>query len=367
MATVIKETLMEFDPTQLKAIEGATEAVKNGTPYYRIGGYAGTGKTTIAMYIANQTGLHYRGAAFMGKAASQLRKKGIKQSATLHRTMYDWDDDHERFRRKQSIDCQLLILDEGSTVPTDLWIDIKSFRVPIIVLGDPGQLEPIGEDAKLMNDPNIILEHIHRYEGSIAWFANQVRLGHSVPRMMNDEVQVKSKGVFLKDLFDDPPSVVLCGFNKTRVACNRQIREKKYGQYCASICDDERLICLRNDYKIGCFNGQMINVIQIVREGHSAKTGKYVIAKVQFDGEEITRNVKLWHGHLNKEKPVDWKKIPKGACVVDYGYATTVHKFQGSEEEDVMVIDEQCDLWSPVRHRYTAYTRAQKRLRVYID
>ena len=34
-------------------------------------------------------------------------------------------------------------------VPANLLRDLMSFEIPIIALGDPGQLEPIGEDNGL--------------------------------------------------------------------------------------------------------------------------------------------------------------------------------------------------------------------------
>ncbi len=353
----------DFDETQVKAYEGALNAIKTGKPFYRIGGYAGTGKTTIAKHIAIGSGLHFIGAAFMGKAASQLRLKGFAGSETLHSIMYEYSEQDDRFYKKSILNCQAIAIDEGSTVPPDLWADARSFKKFILVLGDPGQLEPIGDDAKLMHDPDIILEKIHRYEGSIAWFANHVRTSGNIPRMHNDEVQVKNKSKFMDDLFNDPPSVVLCGFNKTRVAINRQVRERK--RFREAIVVGERLIGLKNNRDVGIFNGQMLDVLEVYGIGRDRK-GEFTKAKVKMDDGRI-RNMRLWHGHLHQEKQLDWKKFPDMAAVVDYGYGTTVHKFQGSEDEDVMVIDEQCDLWSPVRHRYTAYTRAQKRLRVYLD
>lgn len=361
--------MIDFDESQVRAIESALKALKLNKAYYRIGGYAGTGKTTIAMHIAEQSKLAYKGAAFAGKAASQLRKKGIKNSETLHKTMYHYDDDTERFYRKSSIGCDLLILDEGSMVPSDLWEDALSFRVPIIVLGDPAQLEPIGsDDAKLMHNPDIVLEKIHRYEGSIAWFANQIRLTGNIPRIDNNEVSVLPKSRFMTDLKAEIPSVVLCGFNKTRVATNKVIRDMKFpGRYKKLINEGERLICLKNNRDLGIFNGQMMDVLNVEKDCQHSKWGTFSEARVRLDDDTV-KMLKLWHGHLDQEKQLDWRKLPEKIATVDYGYATTVHKFQGSEDRNVMIIDEQApDLWSPIRHRYTAATRAQERLRMYVN
>ena len=49
----------------------------------------------------------------------------------------------------------------------------------------------------------------------------------------------------------------------------------------------------------------------------------------------------------------------------DFGYALTVHKSQGSEWDNVMVIEQPCKYWSGRdwnRWLYTAVTRAKNRL-----
>ena len=48
----------------------------------------------------------------------------------------------------------------------------------------------------------------------------------------------------------------------------------------------------------------------------------------------------------------------------DYGYCLTCHKAQGSEWDNVVVVDQQCSFWEAWRWRYTAITRAAKGLRI---
>lgn len=363
-------TKEQFDETQIKAYDSALRAIAN-CQVFKIGGYAGCGKTTIAFAIARDSGLSYKGCSYIGKAVSQLRRKGLKDAQTIHRTMYEWDDSSETFFKKPHLNCQLLAIDEGSMVPTDLWNDVKSYHTggqglrAILILGDPGQLQPIGEDAKLMHSPDVLLEKIHRYEGSIAWFAQQIRLTGTIPRIDTPEVSVRSKAMFLKDLTGTfgLSTVVLCGYNKTRVATNRYIRSM-LGRV-DDITVGERLIGLRNNYQVGIFNGQMMEVLEATL-AHDRKYGKYTQAKVMLDDGNI-QSMKLWHGHLHVPGALDWRKCPERMAVVDYAYCTTVHKFQGSEMGHVMVIDEACDLWDQTRHRYTAATRAEERLQFYVD
>ncbi len=77
----------------------------------------------------------------------------------------------------------------------------------------------------------------------------------------------------------------------------------------------------------------------------------------------------IWTGCFHKEKTPDWKimrKFQGKSLVADYGNAMTVHKYQGSESKKVAILDEQAEkLWCPVRHRYTAVTRASEFMRMF--
>jgi exodeoxyribonuclease-5 len=264
-----------------------------------------------------------------------------------------------------SLGCDYLFVDEGSMVPIGLWDDLCSFNKPIIVTGDPGQLEPIGSDARLMHEPDIVLDTIHRYDGSIAWFANRVREDGHYPMSTGHDGEVS---IFTKDRFQNVYSmvkfdVILCGLNKTRVALNKWIRSLRFMATQPPIVPGEKLICLHNDRELGVFNG----LTMIVDKIH-AWSSDYSKVDVTFDDGRVKHELPLWHGHVASERQLDWRRFPKGKCIVDYAYALTVHKFQGSEDEHVAVLDEVPDGggWDMARWRYTAVTRASSRLTVFI-
>lgn len=349
---------------QIQAIDGAINAIRRNDRDYRIAGYAGTGKSTIMQYIVAESGLRIKTCAYTGKATNVLRQKGLRSSETIHRTMYEWDDHNERFVKRPTLGCDALAIDEGSMVPLSIWNDALSFRLPIIVVGDPGQLEPIGDDARLMHEPNIVLQTIHRYEGSIAWFANHVRLNNGdIPRINNEEVSVRSKTQVMNDISDPTIDVYLCGYNKTRVAMNRQLRKLRYPNDDHLLLNpSDKIIFLHNDRELSVFNGQSADIITVKADGSN-----WILADVQLDDGRIKHDLKIWNGHFHQVTQMDWRRYPKQMAIADYGYAVTVHKFQGSEDNRVAVIDEQCDLWDAIRHRYTAFTRARSHLRVYAD
>ena len=100
---------------------------KNGQEF-RLGGYAGTGKTTVIkalQYELRHIGAFSVVSAFTGKAVNVLQRKGVS-AQTLHSLMYDAQIDPEdgsvTFTRKSSLKSnpELVIVDEASMISTDL-------------------------------------------------------------------------------------------------------------------------------------------------------------------------------------------------------------------------------------------------------
>jgi exodeoxyribonuclease V len=114
-------------------------------PIYRLFGYAGTGKTTLAKHLAAHADGSVLFAAYTGKAAHVMRKKGCHDASTLHSLIYRCieTEDGPLFVLNHDSPlarATLLIIDECSMVDAQLADDILSFRVPVLVLGGPAQL-----------------------------------------------------------------------------------------------------------------------------------------------------------------------------------------------------------------------------------
>ena len=84
----------EFTPHQDDALKAVSDWMKakpgsNGTPQvFRLFGFAGTGKTTLATHIADDIDGEVKFAAFTGKAASVMRGKGCRGASTIHSLIY---------------------------------------------------------------------------------------------------------------------------------------------------------------------------------------------------------------------------------------------------------------------------------------
>ena len=84
MVTPHQDSALKAVADWLKAKPGAGST----PPIFRLFGYAGTGKTTLARHIADGVDGEVKYAAFTGKAASVMRGKGCHGASTIHSLIY---------------------------------------------------------------------------------------------------------------------------------------------------------------------------------------------------------------------------------------------------------------------------------------
>ena len=165
----------QFTPHQddaLKAVADWLKAKPGGgstPPIFRLFGYAGTGKTTLARHIADGVDGEVKYAAFTGKAASVMRGKGCHGASTIHSLIYrtresgDEIPNFDLWDEAPASKAELIIIDECSMVDPELGKDLLSFGVPLLVLGDPAQLPPIqGGGFFTEAEPDAMLTEVHR-------------------------------------------------------------------------------------------------------------------------------------------------------------------------------------------------------------
>ena len=79
----------EWSREQAEAIDQVGRWLKQGEPQvFRLFGYAGVGKTTLARHIAEGARGETAFAAFTGKAALVMRSKGCAGATTIHALIY---------------------------------------------------------------------------------------------------------------------------------------------------------------------------------------------------------------------------------------------------------------------------------------
>lgn len=377
---------MEFSKDQKYAIDRIVDWYTSYThklQSFLVGGAAGVGKSTIVSHLRDffpMARIHY--CAYTGKATTVLRHKlaeiGIDSSrvSTIHSLMYNPILNSNKeiigWERKQSSDIKadLIVCDEASMVPKEIYEDLTSYGIPILFVGDHAQLPPVSNfDFNLMNDPFVKLETPHRFaaDSPIVKLATKVRNGESIKygsygdgvykRRQKDVTPAIAANFFQsqQNMFGD--AMLLCGFNKTRVKLNQKMR-KQFG-YENLINIGERVVCLRNNKKtnIPLYNGSL-GTIKHVGTIHT-KAFKGV---VKMDGFEDHFRGVIYNDIFNSEKPELHKGRDRATQCFDYGYCLSVHKSQGSSWPTVVVFDEQCSLWDHDRWLYTAITRSEKEL-----
>lgn len=363
---------------------------KNG--FITVGGYAGTGKTTVTAIFRTLLKkqlpkLVVSFACFTGKASQVLKSKLLEQKAifkgdtigTLHSLMYkprvDKNGQIVGWKKVSAIDSDLIIIDEASMITQDMWKDIYSYGVPIIAIGDHGQLPPVGDSYCLMDKPDLRLETIHRHaaDNPILQVATMARTTGTIPfQDFSEAVRKVARGTeeaqyIVDKIFNsfNDNTLILCGRNSTRVKLNQQIRSRLDFTSDEPVIG-EQVICLKNNYKNlarPIYNGMIGKLIKL-----SLSDKHWYEAEILFHGEDISYQGKISKYQFHKEKYLAEVKGIHYSEIgdrFDFGYALTVHKSQGSQAERVLLFEEpsvywEDELWN--RWLYTAVTRAVKEL-----
>ncbi|MCY6379986.1 ATP-dependent DNA helicase [Hoeflea prorocentri] len=373
---------MQFSNQQDEALKAVSNWLSRGdSPLFRLFGYAGTGKTTLARHFAEEVDGDVQFAAFTGKAAQVLRSKGASNAKTIHSLIYrprgeEAVEDEETGktsiapmfslnRQSPVAQASLVIVDECSMVDEELGQDLMSFGTPILVLGDPGQLPPVsGGGFFTEHEPDYLLTEIHRQarDNPIVDLAMRVREGVDIGYGDWGRARVITKSDVTTELVLEADQVLL-GINRTRRRYNQRLRElrgfdAKYPQA------GDKLVCLRNDPAKGLLNGSLWQVMTSSRE--TVKPGINLLVKPEDDDmNRGSAKIKLLKAAFeDPDTEVPWQ-TKKRYDDFDYGYALTVHKAQGSQWDNIVLFDESFAFRdSRERWLYTAITRAAEQLTI---
>lgn len=373
---------MKFSPQQDAALKAVSDWLKAGDrQVFRLFGYAGTGKTTLARYFAEHVDGDVLFAAFTGKAAQVLRSRGASNAKTIHSLIYrprgeeavenettgktSMSPTFSLNRQSPVAKAKLVIIDECSMVDEALGRDLLSFGTPVLVLGDPGQLPPIsGGGFFTEHEPDYLLSEIHRQarDNPIIRLALDVREGREFMHGDYGAAKVIARGDVDQDLVLAADQV-LVGTNRTRRRFNQRLRELK-GFPSVTPQAGDKLVCLRNDPAKGLLNGSLWTVMTASRE--TTKPGvNLLVSPEEGDSDRGVAKIKLLKAAFeDPDTEITWQ-TKKRYDDFDYGYALTVHKAQGSQWDEIVLFDESF-AFRDTRQRwlYTAITRAAERLTI---
>lgn len=390
--------MITYNTQQLDAIQKAlrwffTDSYKDNL--FVIGGLAGCGKSTVVKVIIRMLGLTNDDVIFAtltSKASLVLRLKG-NPSNTIHKTFYSTYKKGKSFRfslKKQiNGNIRLIVIDEVSMVSLNMLNDIISFGIPVIALGDYGQLSPIfGGNIFDVRKPDVFLTMVMRQtdESGILDLATKARNGESIPlgKYKMSEVTTIEKIWGKIQVFD----LVLCYSNKVRRLYNSIIRKKR-GFTSTYPQKGEKVLCLVNNYNYEIayedipiyLNNGLMGIVQkdseIVNETGEIETCKLSFIPDFIDDTDYdhTFNIECFKEVFDQynidiskeafiEKMMDDdfdEDILGNIGMMDFGYCLTVHKSQGSEADNVLVLND--FIGSEANYNkwlYTAITRARK-------
>lgn len=415
---------------------------ENGRAWFTIHGPAGVGKTFLASEISDRFKHDYAGRiypmAYAGKAASVMRKKGMINASTIHSKIYlpasEADEEADELQKQldsgklegvelrrvirrleelrsptwalrspspfkyqiingyldELLGAALVILDECSQANIQIRQDLLSFKVPVLVLGDPFQLPPVEGGGAFDSDPDVVLTEVHRQalESPVLQLATMAREGKLPAPGKYGESLVTTRNRINKELALSVEQII-CGTNKSRRELNAEMRA--FLGFSGDFPQKgERIICLRNNRKEGLLNGEIFPVFEdtrnkpveddveddddeidendddeIIEVKETKEKRGFVWIKINADGVPVKVHRECFDGRHEYLKAWDHARR-SWANEFDFAYAITCHKAQGSEWESVLAFADMFR-WSKAKndfHRwlYTACTRASERV-----
>lgn len=299
-----------------------------------------------------------------------------------------------RFLRRDELDrpYDIIIVDEASMVTDDVLETLKRHGIPILAVGDHGQLPPVRGQGSLMARPDLRLEKIHRQaEGNpIIALSARVRKTGDIDDALEDGscftiLPRRGIGDWIAERFNparlecDPRTpagifgtTLVSWTNKLRCSLNHDIR-MALGTGQGPPSKGEVVVCLKNAPP--AYNGMRALLETECTPGGKQRT-PLLAADLWFTEDQFRlRGVSMSELQFYGEKTLDYEfarslnaSVLSLGALYDFGYAMTCHKMQGSQCPEVGVVIEPglMRMGQEDRSRwiYTAITRASERLTV---
>lgn len=411
-----------FSPDQEAAVESILEWVGSDREHFRLGGLAGTGKTSISALLPVLLGTgRIQFAAPTGRAASVLTRKLGTEARTLHSLLYLAESytthDEEcrcseghttrneanacvneegyllvcvrvgctcptqiNWRKRSEMMCEcygdylcalhmnpladILVIDEASMVGQTLYNDVCELPCRKIWVGDYGQLPPVMDGKGVLSENNLDakLTQIHRQSDNPAG-SNIVDLAHAVRYHGKTAAFAwTGEGVCIKRM---PIAKAKLKADPSRlVICwTNSTRVFQNNQMRAALGLPAGEVVVGD--KVICLRN---NREQKIFNGQMGMIAEIIAAtdfvyKVEIHMEDGN----VFRGDIVKAQFGQQKTLNDGyGNLFDFGYCITAHKSQGSEADEVVVLAEgfqDMGAGDP-RWLYTAVTRAKKQLTV---
>lgn len=340
-------------------------------------GLPGTGKTTVIRAIVRlfkQASMSFLLMAPTGIAAKRLSAVTGEPAATIHRT-FGYDGQSWEFNGRNKYGVAAVVVDELSMVDQELFYRILDALHPstmLVLVGDDAQLPSVGpgnvlrEMISCRKMPHVRLTQIFRQsaQSEIVQAAHKIDKGESpqldgkaefqfvsvqdedriVDFIVQAAVKLKARDAnfqVLSPKYDGTVGVHHLN-EKLRDALNPEGGQKQLKVGKQLFREGDRVMVVKNDYRLNVYNGDMGKLMSIDRES----------MRVRIHGV----------GAGAMDTMVDIPKVQAG-IMLRLAYAVTVHRTQGSEFDTVLMPIVRSQGRMLQRNLfYTAVTRAKKKV-----
>ena len=390
-----------------------------------IGGYAGTGKTTLIQTLQEEHGDDLLVVTPTGKAAVRVREAAGARAQTIHRWLYAVMEDEKtgalnwQTREMGTVErpgCGVLGVDEASMVGFEMFRDLYRFtremELNLVLIGDGFQLPPVESDVRFKDfsvfspelpaDYKVQLTEIVRQalDSPIVRCSRDIREGRW-PEEALGQLPTVSANNLISEMTRvwEGEGATICHRNTTRHTLNSSIREAR-GLPANQLQRREPLLVTQNNYRMEVYNGEVVDVdtlygplntdsipvtdrfrgascyvnfIQVGVRSPVLGPKKAVVCDREVFGtlgdvgphrarRECTYLLDSMR-HGGEDEEADMPVYLHS----NLGYTLTCHKSQGSEfPEALVIVEDSVRLNTPEGRRwaYTAITRAKKRIQV---
>ncbi len=366
--------------------------------YFYLGGFAGSGKSSLIPLIVDALGINPDKVvygSYVGNAALNMRRKGLVNATTIHGMIYVLEEaginpdgtpklTFKKDQQSVARNADLIVIDECSMIDDIAAKDLLSYGTRILVLGDPGQLDPInGTGYFTRNKPDFFLREIHRQalENPIIRYSMLIREGKPLPFIEDGAFRrVRLEEISPEELVW--ADQIITGKHVSRRELNEYLLELEQLPMTYPTTPGYKVLCMKNNRDFGLVNGMIGRTTEFSEGMHpdpDGKTRSFMQSIVLDDGvggEERFTDIRMnygafedhWAPRSEKLIALDSQAIMDKATAQqhwDYGYALTVHKAQGSQWDNVILYDDGMLSWDRskrIKFLYTAATRASKNL-----
>lgn len=354
---------------------------------------SGTGKSTLVRFVIEALDIpdeYIRYVAFTGKASEVLRKKGNPNAITAHKLLYQArqkKDGTYFFEPRRALEGlpRIIVVDEVSMLPKDMWNRLCTYPVYILALGDPFQLSPVlsSQENHVLDHPHVFLDEIMRQaaENDIIQISMKIRNQEKLKPYQGKDVQIFKNEDLCSGMLEWADQI-LTATNLQRHSINLNMKNGSNMPV-----EEDKVICLQNKWDLlseqenPIVNGTIGYLENLRLKEYSYRTKSFWIPHVRV----LNADVRTDDGDVYYDVPIDYKalltgektltakqeyavrntKYPNPSLPVEfnYGRAITVHRAQGSEWSKVLVLEENFpfDKVEHARWLYTAITRASEK------